>query len=417
MTVRYSKRNANMLLFASQIVNIGFGLLAIFITLLADEISLQPVEIGVVISIFMVARAFSAGFIPGISDRIGRKTILVFALFLYALSTMALGFARDFGSLLVLRVIEGASAGAVFPTAEALLVDSVPAETRGAWMGKYFTTFNLGFILGPAIGGLIFTFGEEILNLESLVAFTLPFIFTGFLGFISLLTTIFLVEDIIKDSDNQPLSGVMEEIPDARTPYIISFIIVAVFSGFSIGLIIPIFTLHMSDAFLLTEGTIGFLFTISGTLALIVNYPAGRLSDVLSNRLYIVIIGTLIAGLAFIGVSLSTSLIMVLFFFIARSMAFQAFLPAYRAFQADKIPISRRGTIMGRISSAFNFGAVFGPLIGGWLYENLVGTSYQIMGNSFLGGGVPFLFAGITTMLQAFIIGYILYNERKEKQF
>ncbi|MHA1944681.1 MAG: MFS transporter [Candidatus Hodarchaeales archaeon] len=415
MTISYSKRNANMLLFASQIVNIGFGLLAIFITLLADEISLQPIEIGVVISIFMVARAFSAGIIPGISDKIGRRTILIVALFMYALSTMMLGFARDFGSLLFLRVIEGASAGAVFPTAEALLVDSVPVETRGAWMGKYFTTFNLGFILGPAIGGLIFTFGVDFLHLETLVAFTLPFVFTGILGFISLLTTIFLVKDVIKESDHPSLSEEVEAISNTRTPYMIPFIIVAVFSGFSIGLIIPIFTLHMSDAFLLTEGNIGFLFTISGTFALVVNYPAGRLSDMLTNRLYIVIISTVIAGLAFVGVSLSTSLITVIIFFIVRSMAFQALLPAYRAFQADKIPIIRRGTIMGRISSAFNFGAVFGPLIGGALYEILAGKEYQILGISFFSGGVPFMIAGVTTMLQAFIIGYILYKENRQK--
>jgi DHA1 family tetracycline resistance protein-like MFS transporter len=407
----YSTRNANMLLFASQIVNIGFGLLAIFITLLADEISLKPVEIGIVISIFMVARAISAWVIPGISDNIGRKTILVVALFTYAFSTMMLGFARDFSSLFILRIIEGASAGAVFPTAEALLVDSVPADTRGAWLGKYFTTFNLGFILGPAIGGLIFTFGVGILNLDTLVAFTLPFIFTGILGFTSLLTTILLVEDVYKDVDQKIKLNKVEEISDTRTPYIIPFLIVAIFSGFSIGLVIPIFTLYMSDSFLLTEGTIGFLFTISGTCALLVNYPAGRLSDKLNNRLYIVIIGTMISGLGFIGVSLSTSLIMVIVFFIVRSMAFQALLPAYRAFQADKIPLIRRATIMGRISSAFNFGAVFGPLIGGALYEILANKSYQLLGLSFYGGGVPFMIAGFSTILQVFIIGFIIYKE------
>ncbi|MHA1444741.1 MAG: MFS transporter [Candidatus Hodarchaeales archaeon] len=413
MTVSYSTRNANMLLFASQIVNIGFGLLAIFITLLADEISLKPIEIGVVISIFMVARAVSAAIIPGVSDRIGRKTILVIALFVYALTTMMLGFARDFGSLLILRIIEGAAAGAVFPTAEALLVDSVPAETRGAWMGKYFTTFNLGFILGPAIGGLIFTFGVDVLHLDSLVAFTLPFVFTGILGFISLITTVFLVKDVIKKTDQYSVSKKVEESSDARTPYMTPFIIVGILSGFSIGLIIPIFTLHMSDAFLLTEGTIGFLFTISGTFALLVNYPAGRLSDKL-NRLYIVIFGTMISGLAFIGVSLSTTLIMVIFFFIIRSMAFQAFLPAYRAFQADKIPVSRRATIMGRISSAFNIGAVFGPIIGGFLYEILADKSYQFLGISFFGGGIPFMIAGFTTILQVFIIGFILSKEKRQ---
>ncbi|MHA2054658.1 MAG: MFS transporter, partial [Candidatus Hodarchaeales archaeon] len=133
MPETYSTKNAYLLLFASQIINIGFGLLAIFITLLADEIDLQPIEIGWIISIFMVSRAISASFIPAISDRVGRRLILIIALFGYALTTTLLGFSRDFLSLFLLRILEGASAGAAFPTAEALLVDSVPSKDRGAW--------------------------------------------------------------------------------------------------------------------------------------------------------------------------------------------------------------------------------------------------------------------------------------------
>jgi MFS family permease len=344
-----------MLLFASQIVNIGFGLLAIFITLLADEIKLRPLEIGVVISIFMVARAISAALIPDISDKVGRKIILIISLIFYASSTALLGFARSFLTLFILRIVEGASAGAVFPTAEALLVDSVPMKDRGAWMGKYFTTFNFGFIIGPALGGVLFTFGEQILNLNTLEAFTVPFLFTGFLGFLSLISVILFVEDIFKrDTIEELITEEIVDIPTSSiTPYFNSFLFVGVLSGFSIGLIIPIFTLHMTKAFELTEGTIGFIFTISGSTALLVNYPAGKLSDKI-NRMQIVWIGMIFTGVAFIGVSLSTSLIVVIIFFIFRSTAFQAYLPAYRAFQADKIPPLVRGKVMGRIQSAFD---------------------------------------------------------------
>ncbi len=187
MTATTSVRNSYLLLFASQIINIGFGLLAIFITLLADEINLRPFEIGMAVSVFMVSRAVSASFIPAISDKIGRRIILICALFTYALSTALLGFSRDFASLFFLRIIEGASAGAAFPTAEALLVDSVSIEDRGAWLGKYFTTFTFGFIIGPALGGLLFTFGTDILLLDTLTAFIIPFLFTGILGFLAIL--------------------------------------------------------------------------------------------------------------------------------------------------------------------------------------------------------------------------------------
>lgn len=400
-----------MLLFASQIVNIGFGLLAIFITLLADEINLRPLEIGVIISIFMVARAISSGIVPQISDVVGRRIILIISLFLYAISTIMLGFSRDFLSLFILRIIEGAATGAVFPTAEALLIDSVPSSERGAWMGKYFTTFSLGFVIGPALGGVLFTVGLEVFQLDTLSSFMLPFAFTGILGFISMISIIFFVQDIIKTpkSSTEPIKKAQLS---QHVPFLQQFLAIGVLTGFSIGLIIPIFTLHATDAFGLTEGNIGIIFTISGSTALLVNYPAGRLSDRLTNRMSIVVIGMFLAGLGFIGVGLSTSLLFIILAFIFRSMAYQAFVPAYRAFQADKIPSMIRGKIMGRIQSAFNVGAVFGPLIGAALYEIVSNRNFNIIGYTFLGGGVPFLVAGVFTIIQVFFAIIILRGEK-----
>lgn len=417
ITMVTDTRNAYMLLFASQIVNIGFGLLAIFITLLADEIYLRPTEIGIIISVFMVARAISAALVPDLSDKVGRKKILIVSLTFYAISTALLGFARSFIILFALRVVEGASAGAVFPTAEALLVDSVPLKDRGAWMGKYFTTFNFGFIIGPALGGILFSVGKDFFYLDTLAAFSVPFVFTGFLGFISLLSVIFFVHDVFKkdkkESIDELITREIADIPSSLTPYLHSFLLIGVLSGFSIGLIIPIFTLHMTDAFKLTEGTVGFIFTISGSVALLVNYPAGKLSDKISNRMQIVWVGMICTGVAFFGVSLATSLAVVLLSFIFRSTAFQAYLPAYRAFQADKIPPLVRGKVMGHIQSAFNIGATFGPLIGSWLYEIFVSQSLDILGYRFFGGGIPFLVAGLFGLVQVLFAVNISKNEKK----
>ena len=126
------------------------------------------------------------------------------------------------------------------------------------------------------------------------------------------------------------------------------------------------------------------IFTISGTTALLVNYPAGRLSDRLQNRMSIVVIGILFSGLGFIVVGFSTSIIFVLLAFIFRAMAYQAYIPAYRAFQADQIPHMIRGKIMGRIQSAFNIGAIFGPLIGSAIYEVVSTREFYITGLDYI---------------------------------
>ena len=126
----------------------------------------------------------------------------------------------------------------------------------------------------------------------------------------------------------------------------------------------------------------------------------------------IVVIGMFFAGLGFIGVGLSTTLLFIILAFIFRSMSYQAFVPAYRAFQADKIPPMIRGKIMGRIQSAFNVGAVFGPLIGAAIYEAVSNSNFSIIGYTFFGGGIPFLVAGVFTIIQVFFAIFILRGEK-----
>lgn len=214
-----------------------------------------------------------------------------------------------------------------------------------------------------------------------------------------------------KDSLDKLITDEIADVPSSITSHLNSFLFIGVLSGFSIGLIIPIFTLYVTDVFSLTEGTIGFIFTISGSVALLVNYPAGKLSDKI-ERLKIVIVGMAFTGLAFIGVGLSTTIYLAVLFFIFRSTAFQAYLPAYRAFQADKIPPMLRGKIMGRIQSAFNVGAVFGPIIGAAIYEYYAAGILQIFEYDFYGGGVPFIVAGIFGLFQVATAFYIFRNER-----
>lgn len=365
----------------------------------------------------MVSRAIAAAQIPAISDNIGRKAVLIVSLLIYSISTVLLGFARDFSTLFFLRIIEGAAAGAAFPTAEALLVDSVPQKDRGAWMGKYFTTFNLGFVIGPGMGGVLYIFGQEFLGLNSLEAFAFPFVITGLLGLSSFIAVIFFVSDVLPTTrhDHSETKNPKKPLSKEPTPFYASFLAIALINGFAIGLIIPVFALYVENSFSLDVAMIGFIFTISGGVSLLVNYPAGKLSDKV-ERMYIVFAGMVLGTFAFLGVGLATSLLIVLLFFILRFVAIQAYFPAYRAFQADKIPPARRGEQMGRIQSAFNAGAVVGPLIGAWIYEIFEAEAMRLPGGyEFYGGGVPFLVSAGVSFIQLAIAFYILKAERARK--
>ena len=147
----YDIKNAYFLILSSFIVNIGFGLAIPLFTALGDTIDIGDLgfihissgfAIGVLLSIFMIVRMITSYFVPGITDKVGRKNILLIGLIIYGITTISIGFARDFWLLFLLRGSEGAAVGIAFPISEALLVDSVPQKTRGAWMGKFFITFK-----------------------------------------------------------------------------------------------------------------------------------------------------------------------------------------------------------------------------------------------------------------------------------
>jgi MFS family permease len=94
-----------------------------------------------------------------IADRWGRKRIMVISLIAQAILSLAYLFITDPVFFVVLRFAEGIAAAATLPSARALIADTVPAESRGEAYGVFSAFFNSGFLLGPAIGGLLATTG------------------------------------------------------------------------------------------------------------------------------------------------------------------------------------------------------------------------------------------------------------------
>ncbi len=442
------RKNAWNLLFASLIVNIGFGLAAPLFAALGNRLDVgnlifirlpSAVSIGILISSFMVARMVSASIIPASTDIYGRKKILVVALAVYGISTIGIGFGRDFWTLFLLRLLEGASVGAAFPVSEALLVDSVPSDERGAWMGKYFTTFNLGFVIGPGLGGVMYALGHGTelggfyfkgIGLDAVSAFIIPFGVTGILGLLSSLLVGLLVRDIYQQTLQEKISNAQKNedriqgqkalaealfMKSYQVPFIYRLYTISMVNGFAIGLIIPIFALYAINEFSLREEHVGFLFTIAGGLSLPINYPAGKLSDRF-NRLNIALFGMFVGALAFIGIGLVTSLQLLIFFFIIRFMAIQTFIPPFRAFQADVIPPPVRGRYFGRVQALFNLGATIGPVAGGILYDTFSGTTYSLFGVvTALGGGISFVTAGFIALISVMLLFSIKRDYHPQK--
>lgn len=140
---------------------VGFGIVLPLLPFYATELGAGPVAVGLVIGSFSAMQFALAPIWGRVSDRFGRRPVLVFGLFGSGISYVVFGLAGTVGVLLLSRVIAGAM-GANIPVAQAYVADTTSEEGRARGMGLIGVAFGLGFVLGPALGGVLSQWGYGV---------------------------------------------------------------------------------------------------------------------------------------------------------------------------------------------------------------------------------------------------------------
>jgi DHA1 family tetracycline resistance protein-like MFS transporter len=145
--------------------SIGFGIVIPVIPNLIAERASVPMDQaaalgGWLLVAFAIAQFIFGPIVGALSDRYGRRPVLLLSMTAFGLDYLLMAFAPNYGWLLVGRLISG-MAGAIYGPANAYIADSVPAEDRARYFGLIGAAFGVGFILGPAIGGLLGGLGTK----------------------------------------------------------------------------------------------------------------------------------------------------------------------------------------------------------------------------------------------------------------
>ena len=148
-------KNAKLatLFFTMLVVMIGFGLIIPIMPFYVEQFGAGGAELGSLMAIFSVMQFIFSPFWGSLSDRYGRKRIMVLGVLGNALSLLGMGLANSFITLFAARAIGGILSSATFPTAMAYISDSTTHEDRGGGMGLIGAAMGVGMVLGPGIGG------------------------------------------------------------------------------------------------------------------------------------------------------------------------------------------------------------------------------------------------------------------------
>jgi MFS transporter, DHA1 family, tetracycline resistance protein len=144
-----------LLLLVTVFINIsGFSLILPLLPFYGQAFAGSPFAIGCLFAAYSLGNIFGEIHWGRLSDRIGRRPVMILTMFCAALSYVAFAFAPNLPAALVIRIVSGFFSGTL-GVAQSYIADITPPENRARTMGYFGASFNLGFALGPALGGLL----------------------------------------------------------------------------------------------------------------------------------------------------------------------------------------------------------------------------------------------------------------------
>jgi len=143
-----------LIIFLTILVNlIGFGIIIPLLPFYAQTFGASPLMVGLLFASFSLAQLFASPVLGAWSDRWGRRPVLIFSLVGTVVSFVMLALAHSLAMLFAARIVDGLSGGNI-TTARAYIGDIATDENRAKSFGMLGAAFGLGFIIGPALGGL-----------------------------------------------------------------------------------------------------------------------------------------------------------------------------------------------------------------------------------------------------------------------
>ncbi len=347
---------------------VGFGIVipALPYYVESDSFRATPFEIGLLFASYSLMQFIFSPILGSLSDKYGRRPILFFSIIGSAIGYLFIGFAFALWMVFVGRIVAGITGGNI-STAQAYIADVTTKKNRSKGMGLFGAAFGLGFIFGPAIGGILSRYGIHV-----------PFLFAAALSFLNAILLYFILpESVKKDSYDHAkirknrVAEFIESLSDWRfgTLNAIYFFLVTSFSIMTYA-----FVLFTINRFGYTAEQNGYIFAFIGILAVVFQGGVfGKLAARFGEN-PLMIIGCLMMAISFFVIpyissasgGLTALLTVTAFLAIGNSIASPA-LTSLASIVADE---SEQGRALGVMQSGASLARAIGPALGGVLLNN-----------------------------------------------
>lgn len=347
-------------LFFSLFVTVtGVGIVVPLLPVYAHDLGASGFYIGLIFGAFSLSRTLFLPYFGRLSDRKGRKRIILPGLFAYSLISLAFAFSRDVPTLIAIRFFHGIASAMLMPVIQAYVGDITPAGKEGMFMGIFNMSLFIGLSLGPLLGGVIHDyFGMQVafgcMGLMALIGFLLSLVFlppTATERVLSKPHSLRSWKVLMADRDIIALFGF-------RLAYTLC-----------IGIIWTFLPLLADLEFALSSSAIGLLIMISVLISGSINIPMGVVADRVNKKRMVALGGLIVVysvwsfkGAGGFGDLLLANVI----FGLGGGIA----MPALMAIAVSKgSRADAMGSVMAILTVAHSLGMLVGSLLGGFLMD------------------------------------------------
>ena len=388
-------RSALAFVFLTVLIDsIGFGIIIPVLPELVMELTGEGLSEasrigGYLLFVYATMQFFFAPIIGNLSDRFGRRPVLLFSLLAFSLDYLLMGLAPTLGWLFVGRMIAGI-AGSSYSTANAYIADVTPPEQRGQNFGMIGAAFGIGFIIGPVLGGFLGEFGARA-----------PFFAAAALGFANTMYGFFVMKESLPPAKRRPFewsrANALGALGQVRKRPMMIGLVLAVFV-YSIGHHVypSTWSYFTMERFSFSERQVGYSL---GFVGVIMAFSQGFLIRKVIPRFGLertAKIGFGFAALAYLGCALAPSPLLLYLALIPSGLGGLT-TPALRSLMANQTPDNEQGELQGALASVESIASIAGPLLMTQLFGAF--TVSKAMPSYF--PGAPYVAATALTLLAA----------------
>jgi multidrug resistance protein len=363
------------LLFLTVFVDlVGFGIVLPLLPFYADRFGASGLTIGLLVTVYSVAQFFMAPVWGRLSDRFGRRPVLLLGLVGSAVSYLVFAYAASIAALFVSRILAGLG-GSTIPVAEAYIADVTPPERRAGNMGLIGAAFGLGFTVGPALGGYFWTVSAQAPGLLA----------AGLCLSNAVLAFFLLPESRPEPSLARPRRATSSTLgrrgleAALRVPGLPRILLLYFLFTVAFAVLQPTLSLFGSVRLDLDERQVGYLFAFLGLVSAIVQGGLVRVLVPLLGEARLVRISAVpfVVGLVWIATASSTPALLGALALLAAG--YGGTLPSVLSLVSRTAPDTMQGGVLGIGQSVGSLARIVGPALAGALFDIDVGAPF-VMG-------------------------------------